>query len=183
MRTSNRSNAMPAARPLHRSRLHRVLWAYWTYGSIRLVLGALFFYAGLTKLIDPEGLVVIIDAYGLIPDLWVRPVATLLPVLETAAGLGLILDARYGLTATAVLLLLFMAILGYGMWLGLDIDCGCFGPTDPEAAAFSGLRGAFYRDAVMILGIIYLYTWRLKRAFAPTWPVIRLRTRLTNGGI
>ena len=41
---------------------------------------------------------------------------------------------------------LFMAILGYGISMGLDVDCGCFGPEDPESKAFHGLRAALYRD-------------------------------------
>ena len=42
----------------------------------------------------------------------------------------------------------------------LDIDCGCFGPNDPEAVAFHDLRGAFYRDLLLMLLIAYLYLWR-----------------------
>jgi hypothetical protein len=44
--------------------------------------------------------------------------------------------------------------------LGLDIDCGCFGPEDPESRAYGGLRTALYRDLAMAAGVAYLYWWR-----------------------
>ena len=93
----------------------------------------------------PESFAVIIEAYGIIPDGWVTPMSIGLPVLEVILAVGLLLDIRGSLAGTAALLALFMAILGYGIHLGLDVDCGCFGPEDPEAEAFHGLRSAFYR--------------------------------------
>ena len=57
-------------------------------------------------------------------------------------ALGLFFNRRWAKVWAAVLLILFIAVLGYGIWLGLDIDCGCFGPGDPEHDAFSGLRTA-----------------------------------------
>jgi len=65
------------------------------------------------------------------------------------------------------LLVLFIAILGYGIWMGLDVDCGCFGPDDPEAEAFHGLRLPLYRDMLMLAGIAYIYGWRRYRAIKP----------------
>ncbi|MDO9265193.1 MAG: hypothetical protein Q7U02_14580, partial [Desulfosalsimonadaceae bacterium] len=58
------------------------------------------------------------------------------------------------------LLVLFMAILEYGIRMGLDVDCGCFGVDDPEHRGFGSLRPALYRDMGMMAGIVYLYIWR-----------------------
>jgi hypothetical protein len=44
--------------------------------------------------------------------------------------------------------------------MGLDVDCGCFGPDDYEADAFHGLRQSLYRDMVMLAGIAFIYGWR-----------------------
>lgn len=73
------------------------------------------------------------------------PASILLPALEVAAGIGLLFDIEGCLSVIAALLCLLIAILGYGIWMGLDVDCGCFGPQDPEAKAFHGLRQSFYR--------------------------------------
>ncbi|GBC63538.1 DoxX family protein [Desulfonema ishimotonii] len=133
------------------------------YVAIRWLLALTFIYAGITKLVDPQSFAVIIDAYGLIPESWVMPVAVLLPLAEVVAGAGLIRDIRGSLSAITGLLLLFMAILGYGIRMGLDVDCGCFGPEDPEGLAYAGIRPALYRDMVMMLAVIYLYGWRVSR--------------------
>jgi hypothetical protein len=63
--------------------------------------------------------------------------------------------------------MLFITILSYGIWLGLDVDCGCFGPEDPEAQAFHGLRLALVRDIIMMLGIFYLYYQRFRQIVTP----------------
>jgi len=134
------------------------------YHLIRVSLSIIFLWSGISKLMDPTQFAVIIDGYGIIPNAWVLPFAIIIPLLEMVFGLGLLLDIRGSLAGIAGLLMLFMAILSYGIWLGLDVDCGCFGPRDPESEAFHSLRPALYRDFVMIAGVIYLYFWRYYRS-------------------
>ncbi len=141
-----------------------------TYGAYRLfrwILAAVFLYSGGAKLFDPQSFAVIIEAFGLVPETLIGPIAIGLPVLEVIVAFGLLFDIRGALAVTTVLIVLFMAILGYAIHMGLDIDCGCFGPEDPEAEAFHGLRLALCRDAVIMIGIIFLYVWRLKKAVKP----------------
>jgi hypothetical protein len=98
--------------------------------------------------------------------LWILPTAVFLSVTEVAAGFGLLMDIRGSLTIITGLLILFMAVLSYGIRMGLDIDCGCFGPQDPESKAFHGLWAALFRDMIMLPAIFYLYyrRYRLKAA-------------------
>lgn len=137
------------------------------YRTVRFVVAVIFLWSGLTKAFDPSGFASVINAYGLIPETWVVPVATALPLLELLAGVGLLLDITGSLILVSGLLLLFMGILGYGILLGLDVDCGCFGPQDPEAAAFHGLRTALYRDLFIMAGIAYLVWWRYHLSSKP----------------
>ena len=134
------------------------------YRGVRYFLAAVFLWSGITKLLDPVSFGVLIDAYGLIPKTWVMPAAILLSSLEVIAGAGLILDIHGSLAIIAGMLILFIAILSYGIHIGLDIDCGCFGPQDPEAKAFHGLRTALYRDFILMAGVLYLYAWRFYRS-------------------
>lgn len=134
--------------------------AGWTYRLLRWGLGGVFIYSGATKLMAPTSFAVLIEAYGIVPDGLILPVAVGLSVLELVSGLGLLLDLEGSLGVITGLLLLFITILGYGIWMGLDVDCGCFGPEDPEAEAFHGLRSALYRDLVMLVVIVFLYEWR-----------------------
>jgi uncharacterized membrane protein YphA (DoxX/SURF4 family) len=131
------------------------------------MLAGIFIYAGSAKLLEPEIFAVLIEAYGIVPEGLLMPVAIVLPLLEVIAGIGLLFDIRGSLALITGLLVLFMAVLGYGIWMGLDVDCGCFGPEDPEAEAFHGLRLSLYRDLAMMAGVLFLYVWRRCRAIRP----------------
>ena len=139
----------------------------WLYRLCRWTLGGIYIYAGGTKLLEPEIFAVLIDAYGIVPEGLLMPVAIGLPFLEVIAGFGLLFDIRGSLALITGLLVLFMMVLGYGIWMGLDVDCGCFGPEDPEAEAFHGLRLSLFRDLVMMAGVIFIYGWRRYRAIRP----------------
>lgn len=142
-----------------------------TYRIARIVLAAAFLVAGAIKLSDPDAFATIIAAFGILPAPLVDWAALLLPVTEILAAVALAWDARGGLSVITTLTLLFIAVLGYGLWLGLDIDCGCYGPGDPEAGAFSSLRTALYRDFVLLGIAAYCMAWRmLNRRRAPANP-------------
>jgi uncharacterized membrane protein YphA (DoxX/SURF4 family) len=130
--------------------------------GIRWLLAGMFIYAGVVKLVDPQRVAEIVSGFGLLPDALIFPTAVLLPILELGAGAGLLFTVRGSLALIAAMLLLFMAVLGYGIHLGLDIDCGCFGPEDPEQA-YKGLKIALIRDAVMMVAVGFLY-WSNGRA-------------------
>jgi uncharacterized membrane protein YphA (DoxX/SURF4 family) len=134
------------------------------YHVIRISIAVVFLWSGAVKIFDPGSFAVIIKAFGIVPDYFVMPVAVMLPVLEVLVGVALLIDIYGSLAIISGLIGLFMAILFYAIWMGLDIDCGCFGPEDPELEAFHGLRQALYRDLIISGGIIYLYLWRYIRS-------------------
>jgi Methylamine utilisation protein MauE len=140
---------------------------FWLYRGVRWGLALVFLYAGVIKLADPVSFAVIIAAYGLVPEGLLMPIAVALPAIEIVAAIGLMFDLRGSLTLMAVLMMIFIAVLGYGLWMGLDIDCGCFGPEDPEGKAYAGMRPALYRDFVLTGGILLLYGWRHRFRIAP----------------
>jgi uncharacterized membrane protein len=144
-----------------------IITSYRMHRLGRWILGLIFLYSGVAKLIDPQSFAVIIEAFGLVPEILIDPIALGLPFLEILVAFGLILDIRGSLAVTTILMALFIAILSYAIHMGLDIDCGCFGPDDPEAKAYHGLRLALCRDGVIMMGIIYLYIWRWKDSVKP----------------
>ena len=148
------------------------------YRWVRFFLAAVFLWSGITKLLDPVLFAVLIDAYGLIPKTWVMPAAILLSSLETIAGAGLVFDIHASLAIITSMVMMFIAILSYGIHMGLDIDCGCFSPQDPESKAFHGLHAALYRDFVLMAGVLYLYSWRYYRSVRP-YRITALFTRFT----
>ena len=135
----------------------------WLYHVLRLGLACIFIYAGLIKLLDPRAFAHAIAQYDLIPETLLPLVAVGLPALELLAGVGLIFEVRGSLTIIALLLLIFLAILGYAVWHNLDIDCGCF--TADELDAQHRVKTAFWRDLSMIGATLFLY-WR-RRSRAP----------------
>ncbi|BCS89767.1 MauE/DoxX family redox-associated membrane protein [Pseudodesulfovibrio sediminis] len=143
--------------------MHRIVLFFtsiWTYRVARLVLGLMFVVAGVIKLAGPYQFAIVIDAFGLVPRFALMPLAYLIPAIEVIAGIGLILDKRGSLPVIGGMTVLFLFVLGYGLHLGLDIDCGCYGPGDPEAEAFSSLRDSFYRDLWLLTGVVFCYWWR-----------------------
>ena len=142
----------------------KILVSPWPYCLVRFGLAAIFVWAGLIKLADPESFAKIISAYELVPESWLVPVAIGLPALEVLAGLGLIFDVRGSLVVIFGLLVIFVFVLWFGILKDLDIDCGCFSPADLKE--HSALRAAMYRDLAMVAAVAYLCWWR-RRAPVP----------------
>ena len=135
-------------------------WNSSAYAVVRTALALAFLAAGVVKIQNPMTFAATVDAFGILPGPLVLPVAVLLPVLEIVGALALVFDIRGSLGLITLMLLAFIAVLAWGLHMGLDIDCGCYGPGDPEAEAFSGIRGALQRDLVMLACAAALYAWR-----------------------
>ena len=98
----------------------------------RLVVLGVFGYAAVTKIAAPDAFAVAIAQYQLTPA-WATPfLAVWLPWLELAAVVGLLLLPRWRQAGGWVLiglLILFLGVIGSAMARGLEINCGCFGPS------------------------------------------------------
>ena len=135
-------------------------WKSLTYSALRIALAMAFLVAGVLKLMDPMTFAVTVDAFGILPGPLVMPVAVILPTVEVLGALALIFDIRGSLGLITLMILVFMAVLGWGIHMGLDIDCGCYGPGDPEAEAYAGIRGALQRDMILFACVVILYSCR-----------------------
>ena len=123
----------------------------------RWFLAGIMIFAAAPKLANPAAFAEVVGAYGLLPDFLLLPAAILLPFFECIAAYLLIRGRRSGLWISAILMLLFISVLSYGIWLGLDIDCSCFGPEDIESKAFHNLRTALVRDLLLCIPILYCF--------------------------
>lgn len=132
-----------------------------SYHLLRVILGSVFIYSGAVKLADVKGFARMISQYDLVPDQFLAPVAIGLPVIELLAGVGLIFEIAGALTAIFGMLLMFIAVLWYGILKDLDIDCGCF--STEEIKGQNSLRQAIYRDIVMVAVCCYFYIFRFMR--------------------
>lgn len=150
--------------------------ASWLDTGCRWTLGGVFIVAGVLKASDPVVFATLIEAYGLVPGLLLMPVALALIALEIAAGAGLLLGVRGSLEAVTGMLVLFILVLAWGMHLGLDVDCGCFGPGDPEAEAFHGLGTTLLRDLAMLAAATWLFIRRRRDRRAADLPAALRQT-------
>jgi hypothetical protein len=127
----------------------------WLDRLCRWGISLFFLVAAVPKLFNVTDFAAVIDAYAILPDPLLLPTAVVLPVVEIVLAVGLLLNRFSSKIGIATLLLAFIAILSYAIWVGLDIDCGCFGPEDPESQAFHGLKTALIRDIVILLPLAY----------------------------
>jgi hypothetical protein len=128
-------------------------------------MSGIFILAGVTKLLNLDIFIMIVEIYILdspipFPVSWLEPTALFLSTLEVITGIGLIFDIPVFLSLLTGQLLFFIAILVYGVAIGLDVDCGCFIIDDPDKPIHSGLRPAIIRDLLMLAAVCYLYWWR-----------------------
>lgn len=141
----------------------------------RLVLGVFLLAAGWVKVVDLTGSVQSVLAYELLGYEASRLVGTMLPVVEIAVGLLLVLGllTRASAVVAGLLMVVFVAAIASAWARGLAIDCGCFGsggPVDPEDTRY---LSEILRD----LGLLALAVWLVVRPRAP----LSLDALLTKG--
>jgi uncharacterized membrane protein YphA (DoxX/SURF4 family) len=95
----------------------------------RLVLGCLFIYAGVVKVLDPLDFAQNIRNYRLVGQSLSFIAAVVLPWLEILAGVALAAGIWKRASALIIsgLLVFFILLTLVTMARGLDVDCGCFG--------------------------------------------------------
>jgi uncharacterized membrane protein YphA (DoxX/SURF4 family) len=130
----------------------------WAGLAARLVVGAVWLYAGAAKLFDPAQSVAAVRAYQLLPGSLVQPVGQLLPVIEVVVGAMLVVGllTRGAAVISAVLFALFIIGIASVWARGITIDCGCFGGGgyDPDAA--SQYPWEIARDTALLLLSLFL---------------------------
>jgi uncharacterized membrane protein YphA (DoxX/SURF4 family) len=130
----------------------------------RIVLAAIFVYAGLGKMIrwdmhprPPVGIATSlfalqIDSYQMLPPWMTLQVARWLPGGEIAVGLLLLIGWRLRIWATMVTLIIggFFTAVVRAYALHLDINCGCFAKPEPLTGMTVLRDGALFLLAVLM---------------------------------
>ena len=124
----------------------------WAGLAARLVVGAVWIYAGAIKLPDPDQSVDAVRAYELLPGGSAVTVGHLLPVLEVVVGGMLVLGVLVRGAAFVSGLLFVAFIVGIvSVWArGIEIDCGCFGGGGYDPDATSKYPWEIARDAGLL---------------------------------
>lgn len=95
---------------------------------LRLILGGLFIYASVDKILYPAEFAEAVRNYQILPLVLVNFVAITLPWVELIAGLMLLNGFRTQAANAVIFLLVCVFTVGViqAMIRGIDINCGCF---------------------------------------------------------
>ena len=123
----------------------------------RLGLAVVWLVSGGLKALDPDQTYVAVRAYDVLPAAGVELVAALLPWVELALGVLLLLGVgtRLAAMASVALLLVFIAGVTQAWARGLSIDCGCFGGGGAVAPGETAYVEELLRDTAFVA----LATW------------------------
>lgn len=131
-----------------------------------ILLGAVFLISGGLKAWAPAQFYGTIEGYQMLPAVIAFGMAYYLPYLEIVAGLGLVAGVKTLECAYVVsgLVGIFLVALVSAWVRGLDIECGCFGPT----GAAAGLWEPVARDVALGFAALYVvYVRSCKRRGLP----------------
>ena len=125
----------------------------------RLIVGGVIFAAGYLKVGHIAKSQMAVRAYDVLPIGIANFLGTVLPFVEVAIGLLLILGAAIRINAllSAALMVLFILAITQAGLRGLTIDCGCFGGGGQVEPGQTKYLQEIARDTVLLLLAIYLY--------------------------
>lgn len=131
----------------------------WIGLIFRLVLGGVLLVAGLLKYQHLDKSQMAVRAYELLPIALANFLGIVLPYLEIAVGILLIIGAAVRVSAVISGLLMFAFSIGIAQaWArGLSIDCGCFGGGGQVAPGTANYLPELVRDAGLALMAFYLF--------------------------
>jgi peroxiredoxin/uncharacterized membrane protein YphA (DoxX/SURF4 family) len=136
--------------------------------ACRLLLAGVFVSAGMAKLGDLAGSRQAVSEFG-VPERIARVVGGLLPVLELAIGVGLVVtaSARFGALGAALLLVSFIAAIGNALARGHTPDCHCFGQVHSAPAG----RATLVRNVALlaVAGFVAVEGWKHPGVSATHW--------------
>lgn len=133
----------------------------WVQTICQFLLGGVFLYAGLSKIVHPTEFAESIRNFRIISGVSIQIVAYVLPLFEIIFGTLLILHVQTKLAAIFLssLLVVFIIALIITLVRGLNINCGCF----IQAQINAGLQESnqmelILRDIVFLIpGIIIIW--------------------------
>ena len=114
--------------------------------------------SGAIKATDARETLVAVRAYQLVPESMVGLVAAVMPYLELALGLLLLvgLATRLAAVLSAVVLVIFIAAVASAAARGLSIDCGCFGGGGEVEPGQTAYTAEILRDVGLLVLAVYL---------------------------
>ncbi len=122
--------------------------------AARILLGLVFLWSSIDKIIHPDDFARSVANYQLLPEVLVNLFAVILAWVEAICGV-LLLSGQWARSASfivALLLAVFIFAVSVSMVRGLDINCGCF---DANAGRKIGLK-LLVEDLVLFIAAVFV---------------------------
>lgn len=134
--------------------------------AIRIALGIVFLVSSSGKIANPGAFAEILSNYQLLPQWLIVPVAVVFPWIELFCALALIVG-RFAMGSALLICLMmvvFIGIISYNGYRGLNIACGCFSLTakEPSHIAVNILRNLGLLAAALV---VLVHTARQRNHF------------------
>lgn len=135
----------------------------------RIILGALFIYAGIDKIIHPLAFAQVIHYYRLTPPDLINLLALIFPWMELVAGLLLIAGYRVKGSSLVIniLLVFFIIVLTITAIRGINVACGCFSTS---TTVKSNLVLRIIEDIGMLLLGLHILLFYKRKSHPETQP-------------
>lgn len=126
----------------------------WMGLLLRVYVGGVFVYASMYKINYPGEFAETIASYQLLPYWAVNLTALIMPWLELASGVLLVLGVRTKSAAAVVggMLLLFSLVILVTLLRGIPIGCGCFTSVEEPLG-----WGTLWRDLLWLAMTLQVY--------------------------
>jgi uncharacterized membrane protein YphA (DoxX/SURF4 family) len=132
-----------------------------------LLVGGVFVYASIDKILYPVEFAKAVYNYQMLPLPLSNLMAMSLPWLELFAGLALLVGVlrRESALALSGLLVSFIIALSVNIYRGVDIDCGCLGLSGGGRTV--GMM-TVVEDVILLIGTLFLLSRAVRDEGAET---------------
>jgi len=139
----------------------------------RLVLGGVLLVAGYMKVIAPDKSQMAVRSYEMLPNSIANLLGLVLPFLEIAIGVLLVLGALTKVMAAlgGLTMVIFIIAISQAWARGLNIDCGCFGGGGAVAPGQTKYLQEILRDAGLALLAGYLIRYPVTKFSVDKKPI------------
>jgi uncharacterized membrane protein YphA (DoxX/SURF4 family) len=141
----------------------------WVALPVRWYLAVVFLLACWHKILDPGAFAIDIATYDILPTELVNLMALVMPWVEAATGVMLILGFRTRAAAllVAAMMAVFVAAVSVALSNGLQMSCGCFASQAMVDDPISGWTVA--RDVGWLLLAVYVLVFDRRPLGVDRW--------------
>ncbi|MGE5352771.1 MAG: MauE/DoxX family redox-associated membrane protein [Acidobacteriota bacterium] len=122
----------------------------------RVTLGVIFIIAGMEKISGPYAFAKAIYDYRIFPEILVNFFAVAIPWIEVVSGLLLVFGvlARENAAIISCLLVMFIMLVIFSIFRGLNVECGCFGTASGSRV---GWLKVLENSGLVLLGFYIMF--------------------------